>query len=432
MGKTGYAFVISQNGTMIIHPDSSFVMRESIFSIAEENRDARLRVLGQRMITGESGIEIVHDYWSDDKVWLAFTPIASNGWSFAVMLPAKEVMADVLALNRRLILLMIIGFLGLFFAVSAISYSLTRPLKKLAAGAKKLASGKLDTKITGIRQSDEVGQLAVAFNHMSRDLKKYIHDLTESTKAQERVEKELSIAHDIQQSILPHTYPPFPDRKEFDLYAISYPAREVGGDFYDFFCIDKNHLGLVIGDVSGKGVPAALFMAITRTLIKTAATDEYCPKKTLQKVNEIICSENPSSLFVTVFYAVYDIENGSIEFTNAGHNLPYIKRLNGCVESVHRTKSLALGILPDFELEKSTLSLHIGDCLLFYTDGLTEAENADHEMYEEARVEKFMNTLQEGNNIKNSIHSLLASVQAFAAGVEQFDDITLLALKRMH
>ncbi|MBN2001291.1 serine/threonine-protein phosphatase, partial [candidate division KSB1 bacterium] len=224
---------------------------------------------------------------------------------------------------------------------------------------------------------------------------------------------------------------PFPDRKEFDLYAVANPAREVGGDFYDFFCIDEKHLGLVIGDVSGKGVPAALFMAITRTLIKTAATDELCPKATLEKVNSIIYPENPSSMFVTVFYAVYNTETGNIYFANAGHNLPFIKRTGGRVETVHKTRSIALGIMKNLELEKSTLKLNQGDSILFYTDGLTEAENGIHDMFEEERVEQFLKDLPQGNNMRNVIDLLLKSVEKFVGGVEQFDDITILALKRL-
>jgi len=430
-GRSGYAFVVSRNGTMIVHPDSMYIMRESIFSIAEERKNNDLRIIGQNMAAGESGIEIIEDFWQGGKSHMAYTPIQPSGWSFAVMLPDKEVMSAVLTLNRRLVLLMVLGLLGLLAAIIIISYSLTKPLKKLVSGVRRLASGHLDTKIEDIQQTDEVGELATAFNQMVEDLNKYVQNLTETTRAKEKVERELSIAHDIQQSILPHTYPPFPDRNEIDIFAITQPAREVGGDFFDFFFIDADHLGLVIGDVSGKGVPAALFMAITRTLIKTAAVDELSPRKTLLKVNSILYPDNPSSMFVTVFYAVYYIKHGEIRFANAGHNLPFIKRSNGNVEVVKRTKSVALGVIENVEIEESQINLQTDDYILFYTDGLTEAENLQRNMYKEKRVEQYLNGLYTSINMKDLIGGMMESVEVFIGSNEQFDDITLMALKRM-
>jgi len=431
VGVEGYAFVLSQNGTMIVHPDSTWIMRESIFSIAESKKSERLRRIGQQMTAGSTRIEVIEDFWRGGTGYLAYTPILPNGWSFAVMLPEKEVMAAVLTLNRKLILFMALGLAGLLVAVTLVSYSLTRPLKKLVCGAKQLAAGHLDTKIEGIRQKDEIGELGVAFNRMVEDLNKYVQDLTETTRAKEKVERELSIAHDIQQSILPHTYPPFPERKEIDVFAVTHPAREVGGDFYDFFFIDPVHLGLVVADVSGKGVPAALFMAITRTLIKTAAMNELSPRKTLLEVNSILYPDNPSSMFVTVFYAVYDIRDGSIRFANAGHNLPYVKRKDGSVEEVHPTKSIALGVVETIEIEESRLHLETGDFLMLYTDGLTDAENSEGTMYEENRVRQFLDKSHSSGNMRDLITGLIDSVYQFMDGKDQFDDITLMALKRM-
>ncbi len=431
VAETGYAFVISHNGTFITHPDSTYVMRESIFSIAESPGRQRLRQLGKRMVSGESGIERIEDFWRGGSAWLAFTPIRSSQWSFAVILPENEMMAVVLTLSRRLILFMLAGLIGLFIVVTIISYSLTQPLKKLAGAAGSLAKGNLDARITDIKHRDEVGELALTFNKMVEDLKQYIQDLTETTRAKERVERELSIARQIQQSILPHTYPPFPEQKELDIYALTHPAREVGGDFYDFFLIDEDHLGFLVADVSGKGVPAALFMAVTRTLIKTASSGELSPRRTLEQVNATIYPENDSSMFITVFYAIYDIRNGSIRFANAGHNLPFIKRFDGTVEMIPMTRSIALGIMEDVELEEGSIELHKNDIILFYTDGLTEASTADYEMYEEERLREFLATTEDSENMKVFIHRILNSVEEFVGGAEQFDDITILALRRL-
>ena len=242
------------------------------------------------------------------------------------------------------------------------------------------------------------------------------------------LQQELDIATVIQTSILPKTFPPFPDRKEFDIYAKMIPAKEVGGDLYDFFMVDKYRLGIVIGDVSGKGIAAALLMAVCKTLLKATAYKGMPADSILSEVNNILVDESPSNMFVTVFYGVLDTRSGAFEYSNGGHNSPYLLANDGSVKQLPDVGGLLLGAMKDVEYQSNVIMLQPGESLIFYTDGVTEAFNKDNEEYKESRLEKVF----EGKNSLNAneiVTSVFEDVQTFTNGVEQSDDITCLALK---
>lgn len=242
------------------------------------------------------------------------------------------------------------------------------------------------------------------------------------------VRNDLSTAARIQQSILPQTFPPFPDRKELDLFARMVPAKEVGGDFYDFFFIDQDRLGFVIGDVSGKGVPAAIFMAVSRTLLKAIASQVVNPGESLRRLNTLLIPESCGRMFVTLFYGVLNTRTGDIQFSYGAHPPPYIKRQNGTVERVSQDAGFLLGMMDDMEYDVHKITLQPGDTILLYTDGVTEAMNGGGELFEEARLEDALGRTN-GASLHDTLGGIHAALTSFTGANPQSDDITMLALQ---
>jgi sigma-B regulation protein RsbU (phosphoserine phosphatase) len=429
VGKQGYAFLLTHQGTFLAAPEEAWVMRETVFSLAEAGGRPDMRELGRRMVRGGQGVVRVKDWHTGQPAWLAFAPVPGPGWSLGVMASEEEVLAPVVSLARQQVLLGLGGMVALVLAVWFMAVRLTEPLHRLVAGARRLASGDLSTHVDDVRAGDEVGDVAQSFNLMVTDLRRYVQELTDTTKAKERIESELDLARQIQQSVLPRTYPAFPDRLEFDLFAKSLPAREVGGDFYDFFFIDPGHLGLVMADVSGKGVPAALFMTVSRTLIKTAAQHHREPARAINEVNAQIIPDNEMCMFVTVFYGVYEIASGRLDYVSAGHPSPMLRRGGGQVEQLPRLSGLALGIMDDLKLELGHVTLDVGDTLLVFTDGLDEAIDQKDEMYGLERIRQWLSQA-EPDAAPVMLDRLIEDWRGFTGPVEQFDDLTLLLFKR--
>lgn len=242
------------------------------------------------------------------------------------------------------------------------------------------------------------------------------------------LQQELDIATTIQTSMLPKTFPPFPERKEFDIYAKMLPAKEVGGDLYDFFLIDKNRLGVIIGDVSGKGIASALLMAVCKTLLKATAYKGLPVDNVLSEVNNILVDDSPSNMFVTVFYGVLDTRNGAFEYSNGGHNSPFIITSDGKVKPLENVGGLLLGAMRDAEYESNILKLNQGETLFFYTDGVTESFNYEDE---EFQVHRLVESLVNKNTLSadDLVNYVINKVKSFAGATEQSDDITCLALK---
>ena len=255
-----------------------------------------------------------------------------------------------------------------------------------------------------------------------------IRDALDDRKKYMAVQSDLSTAYRIQQKILPQNFPAFPDRKEFSIYAEMHPAKDVGGDFYDFFLIDDNHLGFVIGDVSGKGISAAIYMAVARTMIKGIASQILDPAECLSKVNTMLIPESDLSTFVTVFYGVLDIESGVISYCNGGHNLPYLVRNNSTVVQVENTSGILLGKIEPFEFETKQIQCSSGDRIVLYTDGVTEAMNESNDMYDENRLVQYLKSHQTGD-IDKLVKGIIVDVLKFMGKVNQSDDVTLLSLE---
>ena len=241
------------------------------------------------------------------------------------------------------------------------------------------------------------------------------------------IQHDLNIAKEIQMSILPKDFPPFPDRKEFDLFASMNAAKSVGGDFYDFFLIDENHLGVVIADVSDKGIPAAIYMAISRTILRATALKGMMPEECLDYSNELLCKENISNMFVTVFYGILDLKSGEMVYSNGGHNPPMIVRKDGAVEVTQGTKDIVLGVLDWKEFHTKSIHLTEGNTLFLFTDGVTEAMNVGKQLYGNDRLKQTL-AQSVGKNAREIVEMVASDVKKFTEGAEQSDDITMLAL----
>lgn len=273
----------------------------------------------------------------------------------------------------------------------------------------------VDLETTIVKTMSEVGRIRQALDAQSR---------------LSNLQFELDTASRIQQRILKRTFPAFPDRNEFDLYASMTAARDVGGDLYDFFFIDPDRLVFLVGDVSGKGVPASIYMAVCRTMIRAVASQVVDPGECLRKVNEMLIPESDLTTFVTVFYGVYNTRTGEVRYCNGGHNLPYIRRKDGSIEMLEDTDGLLLGKIPRIEYDVKKIKLEPGDHLLVYTDGVTEAMNLEGEFYEEPRLESTMATAN-ASTAENLVKTVLRDVLQFANGADPSDDITVLDLMRV-
>jgi len=258
----------------------------------------------------------------------------------------------------------------------------------------------------------------------------YIKQSQQEHTQLESLKTDLAVAGEIQQAILPRIFPPFPDLEDkIDMAASMTPAKDVGGDFYDFFRIDDDHIGLVIADVSGKGVPAAIFMAVSRTLIRAIGMQNIGPAECLRKSNDLLCNESVDCMFVTVFYAIYCMSTGEIRYCNAGHNSPLVLHADGSVETLPLSKNCMIGAIDGLTFEEQTMTLGTGEVLLTFTDGVNEAMNSSFEEYGDERLNAEL-ALAKGATCREAIDGILNSVKTFAGDAPQSDDITLMALKR--
>lgn len=279
-----------------------------------------------------------------------------------------------------------------------------------------------------IHTGDEMEALSNSLDDMFESMKRYMTDLVDAAKEKERIGAELDIATQIQKDMLPCIFPAFPCRNEFDVFASMDPAKEVGGDFYDFFLVDDDHLGLVIADVSSKGVPAALFMVIAKTLLKDRLQTGERPAEALENVNNQLAENNEAHFFVTVWAAVLEISTGRVVAVNAGHEHPAIRRSNGSWELDIYKHSLAVGIFEDIPYREHTFQLYPGDRVFVYTDGLPESQNAEGELYRTDRMIAALNAAPD-NTPEKLVKYIHADVDAFVGEEEQFDDLTMLCLQ---
>ena len=379
---------------------------------------------------------------------------ASYGWLMTAMTPvlhedgtmAGYVMADI-SMNdvmntRQTFLITLVGLLAAVAAVFLATFlfilrrMVLHPIDLLTqatgdfiqSNEEELAAGTATVNVPPIRTGDEVELLAEAIKTMELEINEYIQDLTTVTAEKERIGAELNVATQIQADMLPRIFPAFPERQEFEVYATMNPAKEVGGDFYDFFLVDDDHLAVVIADVSGKGVPAALFMVIAKTLIKNHAQNRETPGEVFTQTNAQLCEGNDAGLFVTAWMGVLEISTGKFVYVNAGHNPPLLKRAGGQYEWLKSRPGFVLAGMEGIRYRENTLELMPGDTLYLYTDGVTEATSSAQELYGEERLQAALNEASE-LPVSQLLPRIKNCIDTFVGDAEQFDDITMLGLQ---
>ena len=436
-----YAFLLDTNGKVIAAPEA---FRDTVGNNIVTDDNARLHGIADQILSGESGIA------ATDQAYYAYAPIEGIDWILGVYFPTSvitEKTDDITAVisentsdtaqsiqNSILlaITIFVAGFIiiviGVYFISKVFADRVVQPLLFLQKDVQMISKGNLEHRAK-IIQDDEIGELANAFNNMSASLQEYIKNLSSVMAEKERIGAELNVATQIQADMLPSIFPAFPEREEFDIYATMQPAKEVGGDFYDFFLVDEDHLAVVIADVSGKGVPAALFMVIAKTLLKNRAQMGDSPAKVLEVVNNQLCENNKAEMFVTVWFGVMQISTGKIVAANAGHEKPIIRKADGEFEIFKDKHGFVMGGMEGMKYKEYEFEIEKGGCLFVYTDGVPEATSSDSELFGMERLVQVLNEEKDAP-LPDILKSVKGSIDKFVKDAPQFDDITMLALYR--
>ena len=421
--------IVDRDGRFVAHPDPEKILSESLYLIAKRFDAPQLAEIARRMHDGETGVARLPD-WRDrqGKIWLYFAPIPSTGWTFAAVISESEALAFLRTRTIQLVGLLSAALVLIVLAVVLVSKSLTSPIKQLRSAVQVIAGGNLDAEPIPIRSHDEIGELGASFNQMLADLKDHVTRLADEQAARRAVEGELEAARHIQQTLIPSTFPPFPERDDIDLHAILNPAKSVAGDFYDFFFVDDHTLVFLIADVSGKGIPAALFMAVARTLLRNLATVTHDPKEIFEGCGRMLVEDNPGTMFVTTFLGVYDLRTGEVRYANAGHPPPYRLDAQNRISEFGTTTGTILGLIPDAEYSTKVERLEPGDRLVLFTDGVTEAEAPDGSMLDPEGLETMLADIG-GGDAKTLCEEVCRRVAVFEQGAQN-DDVTVLVLGR--
>ncbi len=432
-----FNFIIDHDGTYIAHPDSGYVIRKNYFELAKATNDTIDDHVGRLMVAGKEGIfkdkegDGCHFEFFDfesSEVYMFYMPIEHTNWSIAMVVARYSI--DALAIGFGAVFLILVGlallvvrFVGKFVVKRA-----TRPLRQLAASANEVAKGNFNAPLPQLKHYDEVRLLRDSFEEMQHSLTHYIDQLKDTTASKAAIENELKVAHDIQMSMLPKTFPPYPERDDIDIYGSLTSAKDVGGDLFDFF-IRNEKLFFCVGDVSGKGVPASLVMAVTRSLFRNIAAHVTEPDEIVRTLNDAMAESNDTNMFVTAFVGVLDLENGHLSYCNAGHN--YAMLIGKLVSMLPCDPNLPVGVMPDMTFTKQELTIEPETTIFLYTDGLNEAEDPGHALFGVERIIRIAELLvkEDKNDPTTITNQMIEGVHRFVDDAEQSDDLTILAIK---
>ena len=429
-GAYSYTFIIDNDGVYVSHPDTARILKENYFDYARKQSDTLAIHAGHLMLSGNQGSY----YGSDDdhvlqiegiNSYLFYAPITETGWGLGVSVPELSFKFVGYGFVSILLFLIIIALIVVFFASFFGIRRAVKPLKTLAQATEEVAQGKFDTPLPKIKSHDEIRLLRDSFEEMQHSLTQYIDELQTSTAQKATIESELNIAHNIQMSMLPKT---FPQRTDVDIYGMLTPAKAVGGDLFDFFICD-DQLFFCIGDVSGKGIPASLVMAVTRSLFRNIAAHVSEPNTIVRAINDALVENNDTGMFVTLFVGMLDLKTGRLRYCNGGHNPPLI--VSDKVTEMQCDPNLIVGIIPDSEFSLQETTLPHGATIFLFTDGLNEAEDVNHQQFGDERVHavawsSITNLITRPADL---ITLMNQSVHDFVGSAEQSDDLTMLAIR---
>ena len=426
--------VVDRQLHYITHSNRDYIMKESLTSKADYAADTTI------MNSIKLHRRSVESYDSDHgTMYIYHATEKKTGWTVILQVPGEEMMDNFYDLFIALTLIMIVCVTGLISVSWFLISRMTRPLENFGKAARQISHGDFNVQLPVITEHNELYDLRQALASMKQSLDQYIHDLETTMKSKAAIENELNVARNIQMSMVPNIFPPYPDRKEIDIHASLTPAKAVGGDLYDFY-LDGDDLYFCIGDVSGKGVPASLFMAITHSLFQNIVLREKTPAKIAMALNNALAQDNEESMFVTMIIGKLNLATGTFTGCNCGHNAPVT---NGDLDrkAMHVTPSaeahymsmlptnIPVGIMEDFEYEEVTISVEEDVALLLYTDGVNEAKNKDKVLYGNDRLSECVKSCGKGAGAKTIVNAIEDDVSRHAQGAEQSDDITILCLR---
>lgn len=423
-----YNLMVSRNASFIVHPDRDLILNETIYSSTYGDDDESLKKMQDDMVNCRAG-EVLRDK-DGGKFFVFYSPVETTCWSVAIVCPRSELYLGVRKLRTVLIIL---GLLSLILMLT-LSYSGIRkvvaPVEDFSDVAKKIANGEFNAELPQIHSQDELKELHDSFEYLQHSLVRYINELKATTANKERIESELRIARAIQMGMIPKSFPAFPDRDDVSLVAGLVPAKEVGGDLYDFF-IEDEKLYFIIGDVSGKGIPASLVMAVTCRLFRSVASYHDRPEEIMSSLNNSLSDGNESNMFCTAFLGILDLKTGHLAYCNAGHNAPYIIDVNGNVSAMKVTPNLPLGLFSGFPYEGQAARIEKDMMIYLFTDGVNEAEDNDMTQFGDDRLVSLLKSNFAGSpNV--IIDETFAEVHRHADGANQSDDITVMCIKYCH
>ena len=417
-----YSFMIGQGGTYFVHPDTTKITRQTIFT----QPDTALVALGHAMTNGEEGMRHMNIDGKDSYVF--YKPLGQTGCSMAIVCPESDIFRGFDRLRNSVRAIFLVGLLLMLYFFSRIIANELKPLRRLARKAEAIAAGQFETELPDFQRVDEIGQLSQSFGNMQQSLVKYIEELKETTAQKASIESDLRIASDIQMGMLPVKFPTREDRDDVQLYAQLTPAKEVGGDLFDFYFRDEK-LFFCIGDVSGKGVPASLFMAMTRSTFRTVSAHESMPDRIVTTMNKTIADMNKNHMFVTLFVGVLDLPTGRLRYCNAGHDAPLLIGVG--VGELPCDPNIPVGFRPKWKYSLQDTQIFTGTTIFLFTDGLTEAMDANKELFQMERVNDVANRVlaKQQQDPRQLISQMTEAVHQFVGDAEQSDDLTMMAIQ---
>lgn len=434
--KGRYIFIIDKDGTYLAHPDQKRIINENYFTYADATPDTADNYVGHMMTSGKKGYYPEYGGGEEDltiegyKSYIFFKPVEHTDWSVGLVMRALTVQVTGYVLAGLLLSFVFIALIIVLLVNFLTIRQTTKPLNQLAQSADEVAKGNFNTWLPWVSSHDEVRHLRDSFRDMQHSLARYVDELQVTTAQKASFESELKVAHDIQMSMLPKIFPPYPDRDDVDVYAQLTPAKAVGGDLFDFFIRD-DQLFFCIADVSGKGVPAALVMAVTRSLFRNISSQVDEPHLIVGKLNDVLTEDNDINMFVTAFVGVLNLKTGLLRYCNAGHNAPFITSGGQCLQ-VDVTPNLPIGVMLGWDFTMQETQLANGNIIFLYTDGLTEAEDIFHNQFGEERVVSILSNMQPQDGSptpQEIIDAQIDAIHTFVGEAEQSDDITMLAIQ---